>query len=122
MPRRDREKQNAYQRAWYARNKEKAKEKVKANKARYRQKWREYKATLKCAICGFDHPAALDFHHVVRSPDNINVNQLLRRDAFKKAYEEIKKCVVLCSNCHRLHHHNERETKSKQQTHKPHQK
>ena len=107
VPRRDKAKQNEYQRQWYARNKEKAKAAVRNNKAKYRQQWREYKATLKCVNCGFDHPAALDFHHVIKSPDNQSVNELLRRDAFKAAYEEIKKCVVLCANCHRVHHHDE---------------
>lgn len=104
MPSRDREKQNEYQRAWYARNKEKAKAQVSANRNKYRQRWRDYKATLSCINCGFNHPAALDFHHVIKSPDNKPVNQLLRKDAFKAAAEEIKKCVVLCANCHRVHH------------------
>ena len=108
MPVKDRQKQNEYQRQWYARNKEKAKAKVKDNKERYRKEWREYKAGLKCIECGCNHPAALDFHHVIKSPDNKSVNELLRKDAFKAAREEIKKCVVLCANCHRVHHHNER--------------
>lgn len=107
MPRKDRTKQNEYQRAWYARNKEKAKAQVSANKHKYRDKWREYKATLICINCGFSHPAALDFHHVIKSPTNRSVNQLLRKDAYKAAHEEIKKCVVLCANCHRVHHHDE---------------
>lgn len=107
MPRRDREKQNEYQRAWYARNKAEQQAKVKANKHRYRKQWREFKATLSCINCGYSHPAALDFHHVIKSPDNKSVNQLLRRDAFKAVYEEIKKCVVLCANCHRVHHYDE---------------
>jgi hypothetical protein len=107
VSRRDRTKQNEYQRAWYARNKEHAKAQVSANKHKYRDKWREYKATLSCINCGFSHYAALDFHHVVKSPTNRSVNQLLRKDAYKAAYEEIKKCVVLCANCHRVHHHDE---------------
>lgn len=113
MPRRDREKQNAYQRQWYARNKEKAKAAVNANKRRYRERWREYKATLSCTNCGFNHPDALEFHHVIKSPDNRTVNSLLRKDAYKAVMEEIQKCVVLCANCHRVHHHDERQTKKR---------
>lgn len=109
MPRIDKAKRNEYQRSWYAKNSEAVKEKVKANKHKYRNQWREFKATLSCINCGFNHPAALDFHHVIRSPDNRKVNELLRQDAYRAAMEEIKKCVVLCANCHRVHHHEERQ-------------
>jgi hypothetical protein len=118
VPRRDRAKQNEYQRQWYARNKEKAKAVVTANKHKYRQRWRDYKAALKCVNCGFDQPAALDFHHVIKAPDNRAVNELLRKDAFKAAYEEIKKCVVLCANCHRVHHADERLVKKQKRKRK----
>ena len=118
VPRRDRAKQNEYQRQWYARNKEKAKASINANKEKYRRQWQEYKATLKCVNCGFDHPDALDFHHVIKSPDNQPVNYLLRKDAYKAAYAEIKKCVVLCANCHRVHHAEERTVKKQKRKRK----
>ena len=118
MPRRDRAKQNEYQRQWYARNKDRAVKNVAANKHKYRQQWRDYKATLKCVNCGFDHPDALDFHHVIKSPDNQSVNELIRRDAYKAAREEIKKCVVLCANCHRVHHADERLVKKQKRKRK----
>jgi len=71
------------------------------------QKWREFKSTLKCVHCGFSHPAALDFHHVVKSKTNRRVHVLLRNYAYKALEEELKKCIVLCANCHRIHHHEE---------------
>jgi len=111
VPSRNREKQLEYQRRHYAKNKEKVKAAVYALKRKYREKWREFKATLKCVNCWFNHPAALDFHHVTKSPSNRPVNQLLRKDAYRAVAEEIKKCVVLCANCHRVHHHEERANK-----------
>jgi len=55
-----------------------------------------------CAICGYsEYPEALDFHHV--NPKNkefgITVSTLARSD--KKVVEELNKCILLCSNCHR---------------------
>lgn len=87
--------------------------KVKEHKANLREQWQEYKATLMCTVCSESHPATLDFHHVVRDPTNRKLGKLLRNGAYKDAYEEIKKCVVLCANCHRKHHHQEREEKKK---------
>ena len=70
--------------------------------------WVAFKATLSCTQCGEDHPAALDFHHVKRNKTNIKLHRLVKDGRFKKAYEEIKKCEVLCANCHRKLHYEER--------------
>ena len=55
----------------------------------------------------------IDFHHIKRSKDNRPVNKLVSNHNFKDAYEEIKKCMVLCANCHRKLHHQERVDKKK---------
>lgn len=78
-----------------------------ATKEKNRRAFAEFKATLFCTKCGESHPATLDFHHVIREPKNKKVHRLAGAGQFKKAMEEIKKCVVLCSNCHRKLHHEE---------------
>lgn len=72
-------------------------------------KWRmRLKALLielwggKCQSCGYvGHPSAFDFHHVDPSTKSFNISiGGLTRSKFK-SYEEAKKCVLLCANCHR---------------------
>ena len=101
----------------YQENKEANSKRIKENKKRMRREWQEFKATLKCVNCNFSHPAALDFHHVDRT-NKRDVSALIRDSSYTAAYEEIKKCVVLCANCHRIHHYDERKAK-KQKKKKP---
>lgn len=114
MPAKDKEKRNAINRASYHRNKKQRQKKNREKKVTAKTKWREYKSTLSCVQCGQNHPATLDFHHIEKHPSNRKVNKLVTNNAFKKAAEEVKKCKVLCSNCHRIHHHNERQAKKKE--------
>ncbi len=75
-----------------------------------RRKWYgELKETLKCETCGENHPATLDFHHINSQTKDFGVAAGLTRLNLSKAkiLEEISKCVVLCSNCHRKLHYNE---------------
>ena len=105
MPVKDPVKKKAIARKHYLKNAAVIKAKTKINKDKYRQQWREYKATLSCVQCGETHPATFDFHHVVRSKDNRKVNKLLTNGNYKAALKEIEeKCIVLCSNCHRKLH------------------
>ncbi len=65
----------------------------------------EYKRTLKCSRCGFNHPAALDFHHIDPSTKSFKMSNISRVEKNKTLImEEIKKCEVLCANCHRVEH------------------
>jgi hypothetical protein len=105
------QKQKAYVNTYYEKNKATIIAASKASAKAYKEKWRRYKATLACVKCGQNHPATFDFHHVDSSTKEESVNKLLKNRAFKRAMEEIKKCVVLCANCHRIHHHDERQEK-----------
>jgi len=67
--------------------------------------WFDIKKNLKCERCGFNHPAALDFHH----KDPYQKEFILGgRNSYKKnetkILKEMEKCEVLCSNCHRIEH------------------
>lgn len=69
----------------------------------------DYKSNLSCDECGFDHPAALDFHHVDKFSKTASIGTLVLRGwTLGKILEEIAKCRVLCSNCHRILHYEQR--------------
>ena len=113
MPFKDIEKRKAYQRIkakqYYEANKEKVKASSKLSKERGRADFQIFKSSLSCTRCGENHPATLDFHHLIPHPDNLKINVLTKGGAYTKAIQEIMdKCIVLCANCHRVHHHDER--------------
>jgi len=112
MPYKDASVRKAYHklqsRKHYEANKEEVRLKTKTTKAKEKKEWFAYKASLKCTNCGFSHVAALDFHHEDPSTKEGNVHKFIADGRFAKAYEEVKKCIVLCANCHRIHHHEER--------------
>jgi len=63
----------------------------------------EYLSGKKCERCGFDNILALEFHHRDRGLKAFNVSTSVRTQySIKKIVEEINKCEVLCSNCHRI--------------------
>ena len=58
----------------------------------------------KCQICGYDKCIqALDFHHVNPEEKSANFNANTNR-SWQTTREEIQKCILLCSNCHREVH------------------
>lgn len=61
-----------------------------------------------CTECGkMPHPAAMDFHHVNPAEKKFNLaptNKLLI-----DVVEELDKCILLCSNCHRILHSEEKD-------------
>lgn len=66
----------------------------------------EYKKTLKCDICSFSDYRALCFHHVDEKIES--VSKMISNYSIKKVKEEIKKCKVLCANCHMILHEEDR--------------
>ena len=83
-----------------------ARRRIKENNRREYHNRQAYLVTTKlergCALCGFKgHPAALDFDHLDRSAKLVALSKSLSlsRAAF---FAEVKKCRVLCANCHRI--------------------
>jgi len=101
------EKMRAYRRLWYAKNSKHAKARVCERRKDLRLWFLSVKKTLKCERCPEDHPACLDFHH--RDPEKKDVSLAMAIAAgWSKEHvmREMKKCRVLCANCHRkLHYH-----------------
>jgi hypothetical protein len=101
-------KQKEYARKYYQANKEKTRLRTQRSRARYTKEFIDFKSRLACTKCGFNHYAALDFHHVIRNPANKKITDLIRAGRIDFAMEEImNKCIVLCANCHRIHHYEE---------------
>lgn len=62
-----------------------------------------YKQNHPCA-CGENRIACLDFHHSDGSKEN-NISFLVcKHKSIKLLLEEMDKCIVICSNCHRVLH------------------
>ena len=57
-------KHKEYSRNHYLRNQAEVRQKTAEKNAENKAIWQEYKASLKCTKCGFNHIAALDFHHI----------------------------------------------------------
>ena len=116
MPYKDPDKRKAkgkeYSKKHYDANKPEYTARNKITKTTNKLRFQEYKATLSCTHCGESHYATLDFHHHTPHPDNVKITDLIGDGRYAFAMKEIvEKCIVLCSNCHRKHHHNERQQK-----------
>jgi hypothetical protein len=64
---------------------------------------RDLKRLKGCATCGENDPRCLDFHHTGAKEIEV-ANATKRGWALPKVQQEIDKCIVLCSNCHRKLH------------------
>lgn len=68
-------------------------------------KWvAEYKKKLGCGRCGNTDPRVLDFHHKDERTKSFTIGLVRREVGAEKLIKEIKKCIVVCANCHRIIH------------------
>ena len=62
----------------------------------------------KCVRCGIEaninNYVIFDFHHIDPSKKDFSINTF--NGSLEDMEKEAKKCVVMCANCHRLHHFN----------------
>lgn len=73
--------------------------------ARYKRK--TYLANLiggKCAKCGLDEIICLDFHHLDPKEKEFTIGSQPEGKLLEEIEIEVKKCILLCSHCHRKEH------------------
>lgn len=109
MPVKDRTKKREIWYRWYQKNKATHHARCRIITIRKRREIRAWLNELKrdksCVRCGFNHPAALDFHHT-RHDKEFNVGDVLRDGYSKERIEKgLAKCELICANCHRIEHH-----------------
>lgn len=99
----------------YLSNKNKPKSKVFMLKTKYIEDFGG-----KCLMCGYEkNVAALDFHHLDATTKKFGIGEYIRKMTIcekepqqmqelmdKEIRDELKKCVLLCKNCHMETHHN----------------
>ncbi len=80
------------------------------------ERWKRRKQTAieakgnKCFDCQQTFPYSVyDFHHLDPSSKDMDWHDM-RLTSEATLSEELSKCVLLCANCHRIRHHNQRST------------
>jgi hypothetical protein len=96
--------QRKQRQTWYERHKQEHLENVHQRKQRVIQAAREfvwnYLLNHPCEICGEPDPRVLEFHHLHGNDKPISV-MAGQGYSIESIQSEIKKCQVLCANCHR---------------------
>jgi len=104
MPYKNKHKQIEYQRQWLRDKKKKGFNPNKIARDKKRALVESIKDSKSCVVCGENDNVCLDFHHY-NNDKHIGVSQLMMNKVpDKRIIEEIEKCTVLCSNCHRKVH------------------
>lgn len=61
-----------------------------------------------CESCGLEYDgvngAVFDFHHKDESNKEFQIGTNLYQKSMKSLTSEVKKCALICANCHRIHH------------------
>ena len=95
-----------YQRKWFAENKETQLKRVTDNKNEHKIKLQnlvsEYLSSHPCIDCSETDHIVLDFDHIDPSLKSMSVSKIITNGySEKKLIEEMNKCEIRCSNCHR---------------------
>ena len=102
--RRCRECQSELSKAHYHRNREAYTKSGHAFRSKRLFKVNKYKSEKGCHFCGETEPVVLDFHHKDSKEKDATISFLLRRSTMEILWKEVKKCEVVCGNCHRKVH------------------
>lgn len=70
----------------------------------YREKMLQYLQKSKCEICDENDIRVLEFDHIDPSIKSFSISQSVKLGrSWDAVMQEIKKCRVLCANCHKKH-------------------
>ena len=89
---------------WYPRNRKKHKNMVARRRKDLRAWVHELKISLSCNRCPEGDVFCLDFHHRRKDKELSIAKTVTQGWSKKRILEEIAKCEILCSNCHRKEH------------------
>lgn len=87
---------------YYLKNRERRIKETWENEKKRQKEFEEWKSTLKCTYCDENHVSCLDFHHT--NPEDKFKGISVIRGSIHRLKEELKKCIVVCSNCHKKLH------------------
>lgn len=105
MPYSDTTKQKEAQRRHYNNNKEYFYHRTKERRKKKTEWLQSFLSSRACVSCGETAPECLDFHHVDPSTKEGMVTEMINSlRGFDRIKEEMEKCIILCSNCHRKVH------------------
>ena len=91
----------------------------KKNSEKRRKFLNRVKMKYGCHSCGYRaHPAALDFDHQNQSEKRFTIGTRDANTSMEKLKEEIRKCKILCANCHRISSYENGHCKTGQAKHK----
>jgi len=76
--------------------------------SRYFQWINEYKVQHGCKRCKITDSRVLDFHHKNEQNKLFTIGGFRRSVGFDRIQKEVKKCEVVCANCHRILHSEKR--------------
>lgn len=107
MSKNTKEYQKEASRKHYLANKQAYLARASAKKLELVEYVRNLKATTPCADCNKIYPPyVMDFDHLPEYEKIREINKLVHQGASKMLRDEIKKCEIVCSNCHRIRTYN----------------
>ncbi len=95
------------------RDKEKQRGYVRKRQNRVRAELYAYKESTPCKDCGYNYPYyVMQFDHV-RGKKILNMAKRSASYGSKKFLSEMKKCDLVCANCHAIRSHNRRKKRDR---------
>jgi len=96
--------QREYSKIHYKNHSKLYKSRAVSRHSKKREEFHQYKTNLKCSVCRENRWWLLDFHHINPEEKEYNMSRITDLSE-AKVKEELSKCIVLCSNCHRDLHY-----------------